>query len=74
MIWHIAEGDTRILVYKIFFGLFAVLITYSVIWVKVIKKISLFQTADVYEMNLRCQSEAEMGIQNAKVIIEPPLV
>lgn len=74
MIWHIAEGDTRILVYKIFFGLFAILIAYSVVWVKVIKKISLFQTADVHEMNLRCKAEAEIGIKNTKVIIESPLV
>jgi amino acid transporter len=74
MIWHIAEGDTRILVYKIFFGLFAILIAYSVIWVKVIKKISLFQTADVHEMNLRCENEAGMGVKNINVFIEPPLV
>jgi amino acid transporter len=74
MIWHIAEGDTRILVYKIFFGLFAILIAYSVIWVKVIKKISLFQTADVHEMNLRCKTEAGMGVKNINVITEPPLV
>lgn len=71
MIWHIAEGDARILVYKIFFGLFAVLIAYSVIWVKVIKKVSLFETADVHEMNLRSQTEAGMGIKNTNVIIEP---
>ncbi|OFV71896.1 APC family permease [Acetobacterium wieringae] len=74
MIWHIAEGDTRLLVYKIFFGLFAILIAYAVIWVKVIKKISLFETADVHEMNLRCQAVGDTGVKNKPVIIDSPIV
>lgn len=51
---------------------FAVPIAYSVVWVKVIKKIALFQTADVHEINLR--SKTERGVKNTNMIIEPPLV
>lgn len=57
MIWHIAEGDARILIYKIFFGLMAALVVYAVVWVKVIKKMNLFETADVHALNLNCESE-----------------
>lgn len=67
MIWHIAEGDARILIYKIFFGLMAALVVYAVIWVKAIKKMGLFRTADVNEMNLKCEAESI----NSHVIIDP---
>lgn len=73
MIWNIAEGDTRILIYKIFIVLFAILIMYAVVWVKVIKKLPLFKTADVHEMNLRCEVEGEAGLKHPTIIIEPSL-
>ena len=68
MIWHIAEGDARILIYKIFFGLFAALIVYAVVWVKVIKKMPMFKTADINELNLQSE-ETEQSI----VIVDPSL-
>lgn len=51
MIWNIAQGEDRIFIYKIFSVLFVILVSYAVIWVKVIKKASLFACADLYEIN-----------------------
>jgi len=67
MIWHIAEGDARILIYKIFFGLMAALVAYAVIWVKVIKKMNLFETADVHTLNMNCEPESTQS----RVLIDP---
>jgi len=57
MIWNIDVGDTRILIYKVFFGLLAVLVTYAVVWVKVIQKAPLFKTSDVHALNLKADAE-----------------
>ncbi|MGV8905662.1 MAG: APC family permease [Acetobacterium sp.] len=70
MIWNIAEGDARILIYQIFFGLLALLVTYSVVWVKVIKKMPLFKTADVHVLNLKSETES----RHPHVIIDPAAV
>lgn len=43
MIWHIAEGDARIFIYKLFFGLLAVMIAFALIWVKGVKKDAAFR-------------------------------
>lgn len=51
MIWHIAEGADRILIYKIFFILLVVMISYAFIWVKVIKKASAFKYISLDEIN-----------------------
>jgi len=67
MIWHIAEGDARILIYKIFFGLMAALIVYAMVWVKAIKKMNLFEPADVHILNLNCEIEST----HPRVIIDP---
>jgi amino acid transporter len=47
MIWNIAEGDSRILIYKIFFVILAVLIVYAVVWTKFIKKSPMFKGASL---------------------------
>ena len=57
MIWNIDVGDTRILIYKVFFGLLAVLVAYAVVWVKVIQKAPLFKTSDVHALNLKADAE-----------------
>ena len=47
MIWNIAEGADRILIYKIFFIILAVLIVYAVVWTKFVKKIPMFKGASL---------------------------
>lgn len=47
MIWNIAEGDDRIFIYKIFFGLFMLLLLYTVVWIKGVKKMSFFRCPDI---------------------------
>lgn len=47
MIWNIAQGDNRIYIYKIFFGILVVLLIYAVIWVKGVKKMKLFASSDI---------------------------
>jgi len=47
MIWNIAEGDDRILIYKIFFIILAILIVYAVVWTKFIKKTPMFKGASL---------------------------
>lgn len=64
MIWNIAEGDARITIYKIFLVLLAVLIAFSVVWVKFIKKEPMFKPAtidEVEEMNSLAALEARQG-------------
>lgn len=51
MIWNIAEGADRIFIYKIFFVLLAVMIAFALIWVKLIKKASIFKCATLDEIN-----------------------
>lgn len=51
MIWHIAEGADRIFIYKIFFVLLVVMVSYAFIWVKVIKKASPFKCVSLDEIN-----------------------
>ena len=51
MIWHIAEGDARILIYRLFLSIFVVLVAFAVIWVKVIKKQRLFAHSELEEIN-----------------------
>lgn len=50
MIWNIAEGDARITIYKVFLVLLAVLIVFSVTWVKFIKKEPMFKPASIEEV------------------------
>ena len=50
MIWNIAEGDARITIYKIFLAILAVLIVFSVIWVKFVKKDPMFKPATIDEV------------------------
>ncbi len=69
MIWNIAEGEARTLIYKIFFILLALLVTYSVVWVKIIKKMPLFHTPDVHALNLK--SEAPAVIIEPKAVVKP---
>jgi len=47
MIWNIAEGDDRILIYKVYALLGAVLVAYALIWVKGVKKQPLFKGASI---------------------------
>ncbi len=51
MIWNIAQGDDRIFIYKVFFILLSAMITFAVIWVKVVKKAPAFQCATLDEIN-----------------------
>ncbi len=51
MIWNIAAGDTRIFIYKIFGVILMVMFAYAVIWIKIIKKASLFACPDMMEIN-----------------------
>ena len=51
MIWHIADGDARILIYRLFLSIFVVLVAFAVIWVKVIKKQKLFAHSELEEIN-----------------------
>lgn len=47
MIWNIAEGETRLAIYKIFLVLLAALVIFAVIWVKFIKKQPMFKPASI---------------------------
>lgn len=51
MIWHIAEGEARITIYKLFFIIFAALIIFAMVWVKLIKKQPMFKCASLEEIN-----------------------
>jgi len=51
MIWHIAEGEARITIYKLFFVLFAALIIFAMVWVKLVKKQPMFKCASLDEIN-----------------------
>jgi amino acid transporter len=51
MIWNIAEGADKIAIYRIFFLLFLVMVSYAFIWVKVIKKAKAFQPVSLDEIN-----------------------
>ena len=51
MIWNIAEGDERILIYKICVVFLVALVAYALIWVKVVKKQKLFQHIDLETVN-----------------------
>lgn len=51
MIWNIAEGEARTLIYKIFVGLMVVMLGYALIWVKLIKKAPAFKSASMEEIN-----------------------
>lgn len=62
MIWNIAEGDDKIFIYKIFFGLFIALVLYAVIWVKGIKKMDLFKCSDINYINSINDEALEMTI------------
>jgi amino acid transporter len=51
MIWHISDDpDARILIYKIFFVLLAVLVLYALIWMGLIKKQPLFAGTDIEDV------------------------
>lgn len=47
MILNIAEGDAKILIYKIFVTLLIALVAFSVIWVKGVKKMATLQCPDI---------------------------
>ena len=51
MIFNIAEGDARILIYKIFATLLLALIAFSVIWVKGIKKMGTVECPEMQTVN-----------------------
>lgn len=51
MIWNIAEGDARILIYKLFLAILAALVAFAVIWVRGVKKQPLFSHASLEEVN-----------------------
>lgn len=57
MIWNIAEGDDRIFIYKLFFGLFMLVLLYTVVWIKGIKKMSFFRCPDIDDINIKIQEE-----------------
>ncbi|MFA0816546.1 MAG: hypothetical protein ACC608_12265 [Anaerofustis sp.] len=59
MIWNIAEGDDRIFICKLFFIIPAVLVAYAVIWIKFVKKMSLFKASDMNEMNQYARTREE---------------
>ncbi len=66
MIWNIAEGEARITIYKIFFALMAVMITYALFWVKVIKRAPAFKPASLSEINnakLEATEQLEESLQ-----------
>ncbi|GBR75681.1 amino acid transporter [Candidatus Termititenax persephonae] len=48
MIWHISDdSDARMLIYKIFFILLAILVIYALVWTGLVKKKPLFAGADI---------------------------
>ncbi len=51
MIWNIAEGEDRIFIYKIFAALLVLMVTFALIWVKIIKKAPAFRCATLDEIN-----------------------
>ncbi len=51
MIYSIAEGDQRILIYKVFGIILVIMIVFSVIWVKFVKKMPMFKGATLEELN-----------------------
>ena len=61
MIWNIAEGEARLFIYKVFFALLFVMVTYAMIWVKVIKKASPFKCASLESVN-QVKLEGEMSL------------
>ncbi|MDR3248025.1 MAG: APC family permease [Treponema sp.] len=50
MIWNIAEGPARIFIYQLFLVILGVMIVFSVVWVKFIKKQPLFKGAAIQDV------------------------
>ncbi|MDR1961466.1 MAG: APC family permease, partial [Gracilibacteraceae bacterium] len=50
MVWNIAEGDARILIYKIFFVMFVILAVFAAMWSKFVLKKPLFAPAPMDEV------------------------
>jgi amino acid transporter len=50
MIWNIAEGEARIFIYKIFLAILAIMIVFSILWVKFVKKQSLFKRVEIMDV------------------------
>jgi amino acid transporter len=51
MIWNIASGADRIFIYKIFGVLLVIMLAYAVIWIKLVKKASLFACPNMSKIN-----------------------
>lgn len=51
MIWNIAEGDTRIMIFKIFGVIFALLVVYAFVWVVGVMKAKPFKAVDMDVIN-----------------------
>ncbi|MCI2106570.1 MAG: APC family permease [Intestinimonas sp.] len=51
MIWFIADGDTRILIFKIFGVLFALLVVYAFVWTCGVMKAKPFKPVDLAVIN-----------------------
>jgi amino acid transporter len=50
MIWNIAEGDARVMIYKTFFIILGAMIIYALIWTGFIKKQPFFKGVEISEI------------------------
>ena len=51
MILNIAQGDERLFIYKLYGIILIIMISFSFIWLKYIKKMTLFRSANLEEIN-----------------------
>jgi amino acid transporter len=58
MIWNISSDmESRLMIYKVFFVLFALLALYAFIWVRAVRKMKLFDPAYIGRMNMEKSSD-----------------
>lgn len=70
MIWHIAEGDARIFIYKIYFALLVITLFFAFFWVKIVKKADAFRPVSLDEINdvkLKDQTEEDQAYASMMV-------
>lgn len=70
MIWHIAEGDARIFIYKIYFALLIITLLFAFFWVKIVKKADAFRPVSLDEINdVKLENQDEEGQASPSLMI-----
>jgi len=70
MIWHIAEGDARIFIYKIYFVLLIITLLFAFFWVKIVKKADAFRPVSLDDINdVKLENQVEEGQTSPSLIV-----